>query len=99
MATALNQLSLEYSCAELLQATNNFSENNRLGYGTFGGVFRGVQRDGTEIAVKVLEGPEEAGFEDLALSLCGCTVPQRFKRGHNLVRATSLQPRTLSCVE
>eukprot|EP00913_Durusdinium_trenchii_P004695 g4360.t1 len=52
MATALNQLSLEYSCAELLQATNNFSENNRLGYGTFGGVFRGVQRDGTEIAVK-----------------------------------------------
>ncbi|CAK9004210.1 G-type lectin S-receptor-like serine/threonine-protein kinase At1g61400 [Durusdinium trenchii] len=63
MATALNQLSLEYSCAELLQATNNFSENNRLGYGTFGGVFRGVQRDGTEIAVKVLEGPEEAGFE------------------------------------
>ncbi|CAK9073818.1 unnamed protein product [Durusdinium trenchii] len=66
MATALNQLSLEYSCAELLQATNNFSENNRLGYGTFGGVFRGVQRDGTEIAVKVLEGPEEAGFEAIA---------------------------------
>ena len=65
-------------------------------------MFRGVQRDGTEIAVKadiagigvgrihgrrcvqVLEGPEEAGFEDLALSLCGCTVPQRFKKGPQL---------------
>ena len=35
------------------QATNHFHEQNRLGVGSFGGVFRGIQRDGTEIAIKV----------------------------------------------
>eukprot|EP00434_Breviolum_minutum_P001801 symbB.v1.2.001594.t1/scaffold88.1/size340390/29 len=64
MATALKDLSLEYSLIELQQATNHFHEQNRLGVGSFGGVFRGIQRDGTEIAIKVLNEPEEAGFEE-----------------------------------
>lgn len=60
----LNQLSLEYAYPELQQATRNFEENSQIGHGSFGGVFRGIQRDGTEVAIKVLDVPEEAGFEE-----------------------------------
>eukprot|EP00440_Ansanella_granifera_P054883 gb/GFBE01059495.1/.p1 GENE.gb/GFBE01059495.1/~~gb/GFBE01059495.1/.p1 ORF type:complete len:912 (+),score=193.57 gb/GFBE01059495.1/:1-2736(+) len=60
----LNQISLEYSHSELQQATRNFHDSHRLGYGSFGGVFKGIQRDGTEVAIKVLDVPEEAGFEE-----------------------------------
>jgi len=61
---ALNQISLEYSFAELQHATRHFDPNSTLGHGSFGGVFKGVQRDGTEVAIKVLDIPEEAGFEE-----------------------------------
>ncbi|CAK0851220.1 unnamed protein product, partial [Prorocentrum cordatum] len=62
--SSLNQISLEYSYAELQQATRCFDATTRLGHGSFGGVFRGIQRDGTEVAVKVLDVPEEGGFEE-----------------------------------
>lgn len=60
----LNQYCLEYSYAELCQTTSNFDPTNQLGTGSYGAVFRGVRRDGTEIAVKVLDLPDEAGFEE-----------------------------------
>lgn len=62
--SSLNSISLEYSYASLCEATRNFDASHQLGHGSFGGVFRGVQKDGTEVAIKVLEVPEEAGFEE-----------------------------------
>ncbi|XP_057848285.1 cysteine-rich receptor-like protein kinase 7 [Cryptomeria japonica] len=38
----------------LAEATQNFHENNKLGEGGFGSVYRGTTRDGKEIAVKKL---------------------------------------------
>lgn len=60
----LNALSIEYPYSELQQATWNFDANSQIGHGSFGGVFRGIQRDGTEVAIKVLDAPEEGGFEE-----------------------------------
>ncbi|GAA0165962.1 hypothetical protein Leryth_019073 [Lithospermum erythrorhizon] len=39
----------------LRQATSNFSENNVLGKGGFGVVYKGIMHDGTELAVKRME--------------------------------------------
>lgn len=59
---SLNKYSLEYQYSELTQATRNFAEDQRLGKGSFGAVFHGIQSDLTDIAVKVLDGPESTGF-------------------------------------
>lgn len=61
---SLNDLSLEYQYHELVEATENFDNTTQVGSGTYGGVFRGLLKDGTEVAVKVLELPDEAGFEE-----------------------------------
>jgi len=60
----LNKYSLEYQYAELSEATGNFAADLKLGCGSFGTVFRGVQRDGTDIAVKVLNMSETSGFNE-----------------------------------
>ncbi|KAF7086939.1 hypothetical protein CFC21_090181 [Triticum aestivum] len=39
---------------EIVLATNNFSNSNKLGHGGFGNVYKGTLEDGTEIAVKRL---------------------------------------------
>eukprot|EP00930_Biecheleria_cincta_P024073 TRINITY_DN17278_c0_g1_i1.p1 TRINITY_DN17278_c0_g1~~TRINITY_DN17278_c0_g1_i1.p1 ORF type:complete len:1054 (-),score=116.24 TRINITY_DN17278_c0_g1_i1:115-3276(-) len=60
----LNDICLEYSYEELKQATRNFDESMKLGCGSYGGVYKGVLRDGTEVAIKVLDVPNESGFEE-----------------------------------
>jgi len=62
--SSLNQISLEYTYTELRDATRNFSESMKLGAGSYGGVYKGVLLDGTEVAIKVLDVPDEAGFEE-----------------------------------
>jgi len=64
LEASLLKYSLEYVYNELRQATDNFDNKLLLGSGSFGSVFRGTQRDGTNIAVKVLESPAKAGFEE-----------------------------------
>lgn len=43
-----------YTLDTLTEATGNFDENNKLGEGGFGSVYKGITSDGTEIAVKKL---------------------------------------------
>ncbi|KAL9231096.1 hypothetical protein vseg_006359 [Gypsophila vaccaria] len=44
--------SLQYELATLQVATNNFSNENKIGRGGFGVVYKGTLPDGREIAVK-----------------------------------------------
>ncbi|KAF4658840.1 hypothetical protein FOL47_007806 [Perkinsus chesapeaki] len=60
----LNQISLEYAYTELAEATDNFDESAKLGSGSYGSVYKGTLQDGTEVAIKVVDLPNEAGFED-----------------------------------
>ncbi|KAL2333403.1 hypothetical protein Fmac_014616 [Flemingia macrophylla] len=44
-----------FTLAELVKATNNFSFDNMIGVGSFGGVHRGKLVDGREVAIKRVE--------------------------------------------
>ncbi|KAL2333388.1 hypothetical protein Fmac_014601 [Flemingia macrophylla] len=44
-----------FTLAELVKATNNFSFDNMIGVGNFGGVHRGKLVDGREVAIKRVE--------------------------------------------
>jgi len=64
----LSQISLEYPETELARATDNFTKLNQLGAGNYGAVYRGCFRDGSEVAIKMLEVTEDSqidsGFAD-----------------------------------
>mmetsp|Transcript_54654 Transcript_54654/g.153776 ORF Transcript_54654/g.153776 Transcript_54654/m.153776 type:complete len:508 (+) Transcript_54654:221-1744(+) len=60
----LNNISQEFTYEDLAEATGNFSHASRLGEGTYGAVFRGSLRDGTEVAIKALAQPKEGGFRE-----------------------------------
>ncbi|KAF2297298.1 hypothetical protein GH714_020995 [Hevea brasiliensis] len=45
----------EFPLQLLLQATNNFSEDHKVGTGSFGSVYRGTLEDGREVAIKRAE--------------------------------------------
>jgi len=60
----LNDVSIEYPENDIKDATSNFDPKELLGSGTFGSVYKGIMGDGTVVAIKVLQVPEEAGFEE-----------------------------------
>ncbi|CAO1940458.1 unnamed protein product [Urochloa humidicola] len=53
-----------YDFLQVLEATNNFSEENKLGQGGFGPVYKGQFHDGLEIAVKRLASHSGQGFRE-----------------------------------
>ncbi|RVW94702.1 Receptor-like serine/threonine-protein kinase SD1-8 [Vitis vinifera] len=48
----------------LLNATNNFSRDNKLGEGGFGPVYKGILQEGQEIAVKMLSKTSRQGLKE-----------------------------------
>ncbi|KAL6859126.1 hypothetical protein ACP4OV_018128 [Aristida adscensionis] len=53
-----------FDFSQVLDATNNFSVNNKLGQGGFGPVYKGQFPDGLEIAVKRLASHSGQGFTE-----------------------------------
>eukprot|EP00253_Pinus_taeda_P009636 PITA_09636 len=53
-STLLKQAQILFTLEDLIEATNNFDESKKLGEGGFGPVYKGITRDGKEIAVKKL---------------------------------------------
>ena len=70
------------SYQELRHATNDFSEANILGVGSFGSVFKGLLSEGTLVAVKVLNLQLEGAFKSFDAE---CKVLARV-RHRNLVK-------------
>ncbi|KAI3709587.1 hypothetical protein L2E82_39353 [Cichorium intybus] len=52
------------SFSDIREATNNFSEENKLGEGGYGPVYKGKLSNGQEIAVKRLSHSSKQGFEE-----------------------------------
>ncbi|KAL0926680.1 hypothetical protein M5K25_002925 [Dendrobium thyrsiflorum] len=57
--------SLLFELSVLRKATNNFSEENKLGEGGFGPVYKGVLADGQQVAVKRLSGTSKQGLAEM----------------------------------
>ncbi|XP_020080798.1 cysteine-rich receptor-like protein kinase 8, partial [Ananas comosus] len=60
-----NGETLLYNLGTLKFATNNFSDENKLGEGGFGSVYKGILQDGLEIAVKRLSINSRQGLLEL----------------------------------
>ncbi|XP_058092163.1 cysteine-rich receptor-like protein kinase 44 isoform X3 [Magnolia sinica] len=59
-----NEESLQFDLGAIRTATDNFSEDNKLGEGGFGAVYKGRLSDGQEVAVKRLSHDSRQGFEE-----------------------------------
>lgn len=53
-----------FSHNELRNATDNFHRSNKLGQGGFGIVYKGILKDGTEVAVKTLSAESKQGVHE-----------------------------------
>eukprot|EP00930_Biecheleria_cincta_P065675 TRINITY_DN5152_c0_g3_i1.p1 TRINITY_DN5152_c0_g3~~TRINITY_DN5152_c0_g3_i1.p1 ORF type:complete len:691 (+),score=109.48 TRINITY_DN5152_c0_g3_i1:44-2116(+) len=69
----LRGISLEYPIEELAASTSNWSSARRLGSGSYGAVYKGEMKDGSEVAIKSIDlgalgaqgqTPDMAGFEE-----------------------------------
>ncbi|WVZ99049.1 hypothetical protein U9M48_044403 [Paspalum notatum var. saurae] len=56
---------LQYELSTLRAATDNFSEENKLGQGGFGPVYKGTRQNGQEIAVKRLSATSHQGLVEM----------------------------------
>ncbi|KAL2931611.1 Cysteine-rich receptor-like protein kinase 10 [Bienertia sinuspersici] len=56
--------SLQYDLGTIQSATNNFSEDNKLGEGGFGSVYKGTLSNGPEVAVKRLSRGSGQGAQE-----------------------------------
>ncbi|WOG86154.1 hypothetical protein DCAR_0205355 [Daucus carota subsp. sativus] len=71
-----------FEFARIAKATNNFSNNNKLGEGGFGPVYMGILEEGQEIAVKRLSKTSKQGLDEFKNEvLCIAKLQHR-----NLVR-------------
>ncbi|KAM3393979.1 hypothetical protein P3S68_002980 [Capsicum galapagoense] len=73
---------MRISYDELIQATDDLSENNLIGSGSFGSVYKGILGCGTAIAVKVFNLQLDAAFKSFDSE---CEVLRRL-RHRNLVK-------------
>nr|GMD96438.1 G-type lectin S-receptor-like serine/threonine-protein kinase At4g27290 [Ipomoea batatas] len=60
-----------FDMSTISRATNNFAENNKLGQGGFGAVYKGVLEDKQEIAVKRLSKTSTQGVQEFKNELKG----------------------------
>lgn len=56
--------SMRFNLSEILQATNDFSKDNLLGEGGYGHVYKGILKDGQQIAAKVRKQESKQGFSE-----------------------------------
>ena len=56
--------SMRFSYSDIQIATNDFSRDNLLGEGGYGHVYKGVLRDGQQIAAKVRKEESDKGFSE-----------------------------------
>ncbi|CAN6277647.1 unnamed protein product [Urochloa humidicola] len=54
----------KYTYRELVRATGNFNQSNKIGEGGFGSVYKGQLKNGTIIAVKVLSSESRQGVRE-----------------------------------
>ncbi|RHN41012.1 putative protein kinase RLK-Pelle-DLSV family [Medicago truncatula] len=71
-----------FDLSTILDATNKFSTDNKLGEGGFGPVYKGILQDGQEIAVKRLSGNSIQGLEEFKSEVILCAKLQH----RNLVK-------------
>lgn len=51
----LRRIALQYTHEDLSQATQNWSKSRQLGSGSYGAVFKGEMKDGTQVAIKMID--------------------------------------------
>ncbi|GAB2231029.1 hypothetical protein Droror1_Dr00027316 [Drosera rotundifolia] len=58
-----------FSYNEIRTATSNFNPANKIGEGGYGSVYKGVLKDGTMVAIKVLSPESRQGFKEFMTEL------------------------------